>query len=362
MWTIVSFSTLIKTTVTSTQFIFSLWRDASWYNNECIFKIDTTLIFEEHDWTTNYIVDSWVNVSDWKYHLIWFVKNWNIVNIYIDNKLVKTQTTTTIDYAARWSFIWYNWRDNNYYFNWNIWIARLYNRVLSEDEIRTLYLEWLQKLSPSRVSYPELFKWCIAYFDFKNWDLSNLVDGSLATNNWATLTTDHFWYGNSAYSFNWADWYYMDLWTHIDWACNTYTVWWLYKINSADQYWIMLSQWTTTDSTNKFNLEVESWNIKFIIHNTSWTWYAVSDTASDWQWHFFIWTFDGSNVKFYKDWILLWTTSFSWTPVNTNDNMRISAYSNNTSYNINWDVSVIFAFERVLSDEEIKLLYNLLMK
>jgi len=203
-----------------------------------------------------------------------------------------------------------------------------------------------------------LFDGLVAYYDFRNWDLSNLVTGEKATNNGATLTTDHLGYENCAYHFSWVDWIYMNLNTYITW--NTYTVWWWYKINSADTYWVLLTQWTTTNKTNKFTIEVDSdWEITFVVPNTSGTGYWVSDAPPDWKWHFFIGTFDWTNVKFYKDWVLLGTTTFSWTPVDNTDSITISAYSNSTTYNIKWDVSCIFLFDRVLAYNEIKLLYDL---
>ena len=323
------------------------------------------------DWTTETLstyawkVRSMTDVRDGQWHHFVAIVDNNKARLYIDNKLHSWVTTsqsvrysTTDDNYALWILKY----DSNiyYYYNWQLALIRHYNAILSEQDVEKLYLEWLRKLYTSRLAYPKLFEWLVAYYDFRKWDLSNLVDGTLATNNWAMLTADHLGYNNYAYSFNGVDWVYMNLNTYITW--NTYTVGWLYKINSADNSWVLLTQGQTTNISNKFIIQKDTnWNIVFAVNNTSGTKYIVSWAPPDGQWHLFIGTFNWTDMKFYQDGVLLWTTAFSGTPVETTDSMTISAYSNNTTYNINWDVALVLAMQRVLSDDEVKTLYNLLM-
>ena len=197
-----------------------------------------------------------------------------------------------------------------------------------------------------------------------NWQQASdwsVVDLSGNWHNWTPNWWVILWRKNNAHfmQFDGSNGTYINLNTYIDW--NVYTIWWYYKINSSDNYWVLLSQGTTTNSTNKFNMETNWWNkISFVVHNTDWNGDSVDVDWpwNDWKWHFIIWTFDWSTVKLYVDWSLVWTTVFSWTPVDTSDTLRISAYSNNDAYNINWDVWIIFTYNKILSGNKIQKMYE----
>ena len=168
------------------------------------------------------------------------------------------------------------------------------------------------------------------------------------------------WYINKCASFNWSS-SKLDTNYNIPSSSTTYSVWWWYRLDSADNYWVLLSQWTTTNSTNKFNIEYSS-AVRFAIHDWDWNTYAVEAWDIDWKWHYYMWTFDWSNVKFYDNWILQWTTSFSWSNDLSSDSMRISSYSNDDTCNINWDCWNVLAINKALSADNVKLLYELTSK
>jgi len=60
------------------------------------------------------------------------------------------------------------------------------------------------------------------------------IDSSWNWNDWTA--TDITWvdaergYVRQCASFDWWDWHYIDLWWHIPWDSNTYTVWWARRI------------------------------------------------------------------------------------------------------------------------------------
>jgi len=134
----------------------SPWRNNRIYIKDWKFTYDYT-----DDWKP--IIQS-SKVLTWLHHLVVTRKD-KQCNLYIDNNL---DTTWTFEdaYSDTLKFeIWdnYNWWSNTWYFDWTLSIINIYNRVLSDYEIQTLYLEWLQKLTPARNTYPKLFDKLIWY-------------------------------------------------------------------------------------------------------------------------------------------------------------------------------------------------------
>ena len=69
--------------------------------------------------------------------------------------------------------------------------ARLYNRVLSEQEIQQLYLEWLRQLGAGSDS---VLASVVAQFEnFGDNNITNITSGILATRTGWTSTNDNFW-------------------------------------------------------------------------------------------------------------------------------------------------------------------------
>lgn len=240
------------------------------------------------------------------------------------------------------------WVIYDVYLNWQLWLTRLYNKALTNSEIQSLYQEWLRKLWPTSTnSYPDLLKWMVWHWDFRDWNLSNLVTWENATNNWATLTTDHLGNANSGYSFDGVDDY---IETAIKQWLN-YTFWWWIKFTDSPGRRILQNHklWFTTK---------DDWKIQFddFVDDIL----TTNSSYDDWNWHFFAiqcnnWVSWWSYINI--DW---WAEIITWT-INTDvstENIRIWARNNDSEY-YNWELSLLWFKNSLLSSSEISQLYNL---
>jgi len=250
-------------------------------------------------------------------------------------------------------------------------ILRFYDRVLSDDEIQTLYLEWQQKLTPARNTYPKLFDWLVWYWDFKNGDLSNLVDWVLATNNGATLTTDYLGYKNNAYDFGVP----ADKKTIITNFPNldNFTIFTFSKRHNTTDTSFLLEKWDNTNWLNFYLWNRWTWNDwcplnpwDVIQWFRDWWWNYKDVTYNitpDTSWHSYWYTFNWTTIKWFYDWILKvsnnpWSTPAYWWNI-----LHIWCSSADVSCRYwNKNLSLVLIFNRALSDSEIKLLHNLLMQ
>jgi len=134
------------------------WDDTSWNwnNGTCT---DITRVGADK-W---YVKECWQG-SNWDANMTYNSITYSNSYIWIDWVLTKnstavTDTKLTLD----------DWKD--------YWLLRFYNRDLTANEEFNLQLEWLRKLWPWIMQqYPELFKGCVWYWDFREWNLSNLID------------------------------------------------------------------------------------------------------------------------------------------------------------------------------------------
>ena len=138
------------------------------------------------------------------YHIV-AVINWSSSKIYVD---WVEETLSISDNMGTWdssnSLVLTTWEHPNHtskHLDWLFWLARIYDRALSQSEITNLYYEWIRRFG-NRASYPQLLQDTVAYYDFK-WDAIDIIGWNNGTVSGATLTTDHLWKSNHAYSFRW---------------------------------------------------------------------------------------------------------------------------------------------------------------
>jgi len=336
-------------------------------------------LHEYWDWNNvSYNFSATINANEY-YHIL-LIRDTNLkkINLYINWELIEQCSySDNPQKDTSWNTqnisIWYHEDWSDHYLNWQLWLLRIYNRMLSEPEIKTLYLEWLQKLSPSRVAYPELFKWLVGYWDFRNGDLSNLVDWSLATNNWATLTTDHLGYKNCAYSW----WTWDEVITTKYNVSNIFTHTVVFKVisdTSSNGQVLLECKWSDRNNRSFIAINRNSsgdylaWSICFYGNDGNTDNNLATDAdnwINDWKQHIVSWTRDGvNNNKLYLDWNLLTTnwTLQSWDITSSFNTATHFWRYGWQSWWFNWDISLIMTHNRVLSDSEIKLLHQLLMQ
>ena len=91
------------------------------------------------DSTSTNTINSWTNYN------ILITYNWSQLKFYFNWINTDTFNRTWSIWAWDWnSYIW-RWTSSDY-FNWNIQWVRIYNRVISQQEIQMLYKEWLKLL------------------------------------------------------------------------------------------------------------------------------------------------------------------------------------------------------------------------
>ena len=141
-------------------------------------------------------------LTDWNWHLVWMTYDWSTKKVYIDWALV---WTVSIAWTLTTSFnrtIWRYGTRTDYYTNWQIDEARIYNRTLSEAEVLDYY-------NSTKWQYWVYDDSLVLMYNFDNvsalWESATLVKdlsnhGNDGTINWATYTSAGK--RNGAYSFD----------------------------------------------------------------------------------------------------------------------------------------------------------------
>lgn len=118
------------------------------------------------DWSAyvNWWVSFQLTANVWQ--LLTCVKIWTTISHYINNVQQSTWTVTLNvnkptayfmlgDFITTWVHRW---------FNWKMWLCKIYNRGITQDERQLLYLEFLRKLWPTNIpAYPKLLSWLVFY-------------------------------------------------------------------------------------------------------------------------------------------------------------------------------------------------------
>ncbi len=211
-----------------------------------------------------------------------------------------------------------------------------------------------------------LFDGLVAYFDFRNWDLSNLVTGEKATNNGATLTTDHLGYENCAYRFDSSTDKIIAPWptNYSSYSWLTYNF--LVSHNNWDNWERNAICVADTDNDNRFIFEKSTKNTLYV-KNLNWgveDWIAYDvSSLEDWKVYMLTWIQEGnwewSVIKLYINWNLV----DSVTTNNWLQNYNTLQIWNHPRFDEWWkgNIYLWMIYNRALSDSEVKLLYKLLI-
>lgn len=298
------------------------------------------------------------------YHLI-YTQSWNTARCYLNWILENTVTLSWIIDSPSQTIIWSwrSWASYLSYFNWQIQWVRIYNRAISQDEIQLLYLEWKRLLWPTNIAkYPSLLSGLVWYWDFR-WDASNLVDWVKWTVNGATLTSDRFWNSDSAYAFNWVSNTILATTLDYFWTQNLSISSHIY-ISSLPSSWnitmpISFVEWAIDNGTYDKSIEINSsWQVSFRLYD----W--VNKTATynwliTWQWYHIVWTYDWINIRIYVN-LVEWTPkTATWSYNFTTPKLWFSWNWWWSRIRFNWKIWETMLFNKALSANEVKTLYNL---
>jgi len=167
LWTNFTLNFLVKYTDSST--LMMLFNEKSGQ--------DLARIYLNNDWdvqmyfwqnTSNRISSSFTNPSihDWEYHFLTI----NIDIVAMTTTVYLDWVSQTITYSNSWSawsivlnwfYLWADVDNTRRFFNWKIWLTRIYNRALSEQEINQQYQEWLKYIHWNKYSLPNLQQWLV---------------------------------------------------------------------------------------------------------------------------------------------------------------------------------------------------------
>jgi len=100
----------------------------------------------------------------WTYHVVAYFKDWDY-ELTVNWDTVSTTDSYTQPTGLDWLCIFAACDTSPSYDPWKIWLVRMYNKKLSEQEKNALYLEGLRKLWPTNIStsYPK--DWLVASYN-----------------------------------------------------------------------------------------------------------------------------------------------------------------------------------------------------
>ena len=305
------------------------------------------------------------------HHFVLIVKNWDI-SFYNNNELVDSQSWT-------WTDSWNNedwkiWQERNDWVNrhfwWQIWLTRIYNRALSQQEINQLHQEWLKYINWNKYSLPSLEQgkvleiskpqsWWVYYDQSWNW------------NNWtATNVTDSTVWLNNAMSFNGSSNISIPYATDIAWSDNM-TIAISIKPQSTSYQMIYVKTRDSASNTYSLGFWTDWWKIDFSIRDSTESypapWLMSTNTVFwIWKWLRVVWRVTNKKVEIFVNWKLQSTYNYSnawlWDTVTNPIN-----WTNNTEWGVlwkngvpwypfyfTWDMKWFKYYNRSLSDTEIQ--------
>jgi len=202
----------------------------------------------------------------------------------------------------------------------------------------------------------------VAYYPFNSSALDESNNGNDGTVNGATLTTDRFGNGNSAYSFDGNDYFIVNQAFINLTSARTFTGW--FKFNTLSEQHFFCTDGATNGYTTIYMNNTGI--IKSLVQdnaNTGTPTYSDPISFNDTiDWHFVSMVWDGFTLKTYLDGTLQNTVNTSNTlfPYNSTDRLTVGVRPTDLGgYFLNGSADDIRIYNRALSESEIQQLYTL---
>jgi len=311
-----------------------------------------------------FVLNTWYNVV--------YIRQGTSLKFYVNGNLIGTSTNANyIPLASGYTNtkIGMDTYTSNYFnFNGKIADVRIYNRALTADNVKFLYQSYKPSLSASTIN-----KGLIAYYPLNSkYEAKDVTpNANNGVINGATLTTGRMGEINGAYSFNGTS-------NYISVAHNN-----IQNLNSNGSIIV----WVRSDKS--YPSDTTSTNFRGIISKTSnggssgisyyIDWYGTNTTrylraqigdgsntkgivlsnfdfGSSWRQLAF--TFDQSNIILYIDGVLAGQTSNTISAQSLNTSLDIGKAFKGSSYVWSGAISDIKIYNRALSNQEIKTLYD----
>jgi hypothetical protein len=281
------------------------------------------------------------------------------LQIYCNSELIASTTTNITIRATTCPVRIGNRADNARYYGGIIDDVRIYNRALSEEEIKDIYLSTVHKFYPIRFAHLRTFPGCILNLNFEERTVTIAYDQS-GFKNHGTIYGASWTYGKIGRAL-----YFDGVDDYID--CGTKTI---FKLSSAFSIlgWFKFDPGTTggkgivqkvvgtTDFDYMLYLSAAGYPAVYF-RNPSGTPYSVNYTRDirDGKWHHWAATFDGRYLKIYIDGILRNVSDTGGTSVRTTDTPLY--IGRGWGGYVRMTADEIRIYNRALSDREIISIY-----
>lgn len=208
---------------------------------------------------------------------------------------------------------------------------------------------------PESFPYYSIFADCIAYWDFKDGSLYDVIGNKhLSVKGSPVLTNDHFGYANNAYDLNGNSYFYNSIS-----ASNEITlVAVIYPTSVNTNGGGLITKSDLNSNYGDFDLHIYNENLTITINSNS---YHIAQPITINQWSICIGTYDGHTLKLYNNGILLDSLVCDTALTNTYSTLCIGSYYLNTT-EFDGKMSNAMIYNKALSDSEVKQLTELLQK
>lgn len=359
----------IGNTFTVSFWVNSTQATVSWvYDNATAFGNRSAMVLnQDHTWATvsgqfTLFADEWLtssrlwpttnpNINDGGWHMItWTRSSWNVNTICID--WVVRPSTWSIPAWDITSTVIHLWEvfNNSSYYNWKLWLFRIYNTDLSSSEISTLYHEGLTKLSFPNYSLRNLEEWKVlevsrsasswTYYDqtgnWNNWTPTSVTDSTNGLYNVMSFNGSNSWIQTP------------DL---ISWT-TSFSISSMIKFNSVSWIEPITANWASW--TNQHLLRNNWWVLQFFLETNIASYQPSWWTLVAWKTYNIIATYDWGVIKAYIDWEEVISLAASGVVKNWTALDWFGRY--NTTY-LDWQIISPTIYNRALSEPEIQQLY-----
>ena len=308
------------------------------------------------------------------YHIVFIRKTNNTFDLYINWVLDKSFTNnvdaTTDPTWETWPQIGKYSQSATQFWSGSIWLFRIWLTTLSQQQINSLYTEWLRRFWPKELlfnntafpkySLPNLESWKVleiskaavswTYYDQSgngnnSTAVTSVTDTAVGLNNKMTFN------GTTSYINFWNNSIVSSAYTFISRVKPTLPSSWTYDM-ILTKYW---AEWSTT--WFYYWIYNASWTIQIIIvHFASWTYTQVDwnipmvstnyyDLALTWDW---------TSSALYVDWILISSQANSRAITNWTHNLTCWISSDLSSHAFWWDIIKPIIYNRALSAKEVQ--------
>lgn len=329
------------------------WQTTSWWNERLILINNANTLDIYSSWN---FYATWIPITNYTHIVLTHNTNWTDT-LYVNWIFIYTNISWTTWNGLNMLRIWCPAdRTNTALFNWQIQSVRIYNRVLSQQEIQNLYQEWLRQLWQWS---DNILSSAVAQFRSMDWNttLSNIIWWTTETYVWWTSATDNFWITWAITNPNYT------------WSSITYTTWYTFE-NSWSGWWIVTSpSWLSATWINRtttlreiflmnktlsadevtelerlckikylypfkktFPLNLNDWKVLHLAWDTNWS------LALDISWNGNNWTMVGSFpiIRQWQHKLVKLTTSWTYIKDIPNTNLKVTTYSFSCWLYNNW--------------------------